>query len=285
MRKTILMLLTIGLMLAVSGCSLLPDTFNQSDSNEALETVNDQEMTLTFSFGENTGTYTGEIKDGLPQGNGKFTSSNEKGIVWTYEGEWEKGHMQGSGATTWENGFTQNGVYQNDDLNGAGKEYWNSKLIYEGIYVNNQYSGQGTLTNYHGDMVYTGNFNNGYFNETPEQRQARLEPFKAQAVELSHGEIYENATNETGQKVKMTGRVFQVYESREDQPYFSDFLMYVNDDSSQIVQVYYRLNQGEAPLTENQMVTVWGTVEYLYTYTNDTGAEVTVPNVEAWSVE
>ena len=33
------------------------------------------------------------------------------------------------------------------------------------------------------------------------------------------------------------------------------------------------------------MVTVWGTVEYLYTYTTDAGQENTIPNVEAWSVE
>jgi hypothetical protein len=113
----------------------------------------------------------------------------------------------------------------------------------------------------------------------------RLDPFKAQTAEISYAEIVDNAKNETGKKVKMTGRVFQVYENYENQQYFCDFIMDVNDDPNQMVQVYYRLNSGEAPLVEGQMVTVWGTVEYLYTYTTDGGEENTIPNVEAWSVE
>ena len=125
----------------------------------------------------------------------------------------------------------------------------------------------------------------GYYNETAVQRKARLDPFKAQTAELSYAEIFEQAKNETGAKVKMTGRVFQVYENFENQQYFCDFIIDVNDDPNQMVQVYYRLNSGESPLVEGQMVTVWGTVEYLYTYTTDAGQENTIPNVEAWSVE
>ena len=53
----------------------------------------------------------------------------------------------------------------------------------------------------------------GYYNETAVQRKARLDPFKAQTAELSYAEIFEQAKNETGAKVKMTGRVFQVYEN------------------------------------------------------------------------
>lgn len=102
---------------------------------------------------------------------------------------------------------------------------------------------------------------------------------------MTYAEIYDDAENGAGKKVKITGQVVQVYENYENQECFCDFLMMLNDDSKQTVQVYYRLNTGEKPVVENQKVTVWGTTEYLYTDTTDAGNEVTVPNVEAWSVE
>jgi hypothetical protein len=36
---------------------------------------------------------------------------------------------------------------------------------------------------------------------------------------------------------------------------------------------------------EGQTVTVWGTTEYLYSYTTMDGDYLTVPLLEAWSVE
>lgn len=142
MRKIFLVLFAIGLMLAVSACSLIPGLSKSSGH------VTDKKMTLTmFSGDDRTGTYTGDLVDGLPQGKGTFTSANDNGVVWTYEGEWEKGHSQGYGVTVFDSGFKETGVYQNDALNGSGKEYWDDKLFYEGNYKNSQYDGQGTLTN------------------------------------------------------------------------------------------------------------------------------------------
>lgn len=280
MKKLMLILTAIGLALFLSGCSLIPGIFGNKS-----ESVKNQEITLALSFGEKTGTYTGQLVKGLPQGTGVFTVSNEEEVAWTYEGEWEQGHFQGVGETVWEDGFMQEGNYQNDLLNGSGQEYLDKNLLYDGNYTDNRYDGQGTLYNYYGEVIYEGDFDMGYYNETAVQRKVRLDPFKAQTAELSYAEILEAAKNETGNKVKMTGRVYQVYENFENQQYFCDFIMDLNDDPNQMVQVYYRLNSGESPLVEGQMVTVWGTVEYLYTYTTDAGQENTIPNVEAWSVE
>ncbi|MBC3803634.1 hypothetical protein GH808_04200 [Acetobacterium fimetarium] len=279
MRKIGLVFMAITLMLVVSACSSMPGSAKSADK------VTDKEMTLTLSFGEKTGTYTGELVDGLPQGKGTFTSENGSGIGWSYEGEWEKGHMQGSGETVYDSGFKETGVYQNDELNGAGKEYWDDQLFYEGNYKNNQYDGQGTLTNYRGEVVYSGNFSKGYYTETSEQRQARLEPFKAQAVELPYSEIVDNAKNETGKKVKITGRVFQVDQKTESEPAMSYFFMQLGSDPSQIVRVSYLLNQGEVPPVKDQSVTVWATAELFDSYALESGTELTVPYVEAWSVE
>nr|WP_320027077.1 hypothetical protein [uncultured Acetobacterium sp.] len=282
MKKIVVLLLTVCLAISLSGCSLIPGIFGNKG-----QSVKNETMTLSLAFGEETGTYTGKLVQGLPQGEGVFTvAATDDKIAWTYDGQWEKGHFQGAGETTWEDGFVQEGYYQDDLLNGEGKEYLDeNQLVYEGNYTDNKYDGQGTLYNYNGDVIYSGEFNMGYYNETLAERKVRLDPFKAQASELTYAEIYDNAKNQTGKVVKMTGRVYQVYENYENQQYFCDFLMDLNDDPNQMVQVYYRLNSGEKPLAENQMVTVWGTVEYLYTYTTDGGVEYTVPNVEAWSVE
>lgn len=282
MKKIMLLLLTACLAISLSGCSLIPGIFGNKG-----QSVKNETMTLSLASGQETGTYTGQLVQGLPQGEGVFTVAATKNkIAWTYDGNWEKGHFQGAGETTWEDGFVQEGNYQDDLLNGQGKEYLDeNQLVYEGNYTEGKYDGQGTLYNYYGDVIYQGPFAMGYYNETAAERKTRLDPFKAQASELSYTEIYDNANNQTGKKVKLTGRVYQVYENYENQQYYCDFLMDLNDDPNQMVQVYYRLNSGEKPLVENQMVTVWGTVEYLYTYTSDSGKEYTVPNVEAWSVE
>ncbi|MEL7662059.1 hypothetical protein [Acetobacterium wieringae] len=280
MKKLMVLLTALGLVVFLSGCSLIPGIFGNKS-----ESVKNQEITLVLSFGEKTGTYTGQLVKGLPQGNGVFTVSNDDEIAWTYEGEWEQGHFEGSGETVWEDGFVQEGNYKDDYLTGEGKEYLDGNLLYEGNFDKSQYDRHGILYNYYGDVIYEGDFVLGFYNETAAQRKARLDPFKAQTSEISYAEIVDNAKNETGKKVKMTGRVFQVYENYENQQYFCDFIMDMNDDPNQMVQVYYRLNVDEAPLVEGQMVTVWGTVEYLYTFTSDGGQEYTIPNVEAWSVE
>lgn len=82
--------------------------------------VTEEEMTLELATGTCTGVYSGEINgDGLPDGNGAFTSEDEQGQTWTYEGQWSDGHMNGTGTRTWDSGETHTGTYANDRLHGA----------------------------------------------------------------------------------------------------------------------------------------------------------------------
>ena len=74
-----------------------------------------KEMTLNLSYGDRTGTYTGEVNEqGLPHGKGKFTSKNSEGEKWTYEGEFKNGHFDGEGKTTWKSGTVEIGTYKDD---------------------------------------------------------------------------------------------------------------------------------------------------------------------------
>ena len=73
-----------------------------------------KEITLNLAFGEKTGTYTGDLVDGVPDGKGKFTTTNDSGEEWTYEGSFKNGHFEGEGKTTWKNGQIEIGTYKDD---------------------------------------------------------------------------------------------------------------------------------------------------------------------------
>lgn len=49
--------------------------------------MTDKQMTLSLSYGDRSGTYTGEVNEqGVPNGKGKFTTQNAQGNPWIYEG-------------------------------------------------------------------------------------------------------------------------------------------------------------------------------------------------------
>lgn len=75
-----------------------------------------EEITLNLTYGDRTGKYSGEMVDGIPHGQGKFTSQNSDGEKWTYEGEFKNGHFDGEGKTTWANGQVEIGTYKDDTI-------------------------------------------------------------------------------------------------------------------------------------------------------------------------
>jgi len=253
----------------------------------AVETVTDQTMTLSFAFGDRTGSYTGQIVDGLPQGYGTFTTSNSEGTIWYYEGFWEAGHLYGDGTTVWEDGFSEGGWYEDDFLNGEGWESWYGILRYEGGYVDGYYHGQGTYYNYHGEIVYSGTFYYGIIQESAQDRSDRVGAFKDQSVPCTIDELYDACANEISIRAEVTGEIFQVFYYPETDPTSCEIRIYLNgiQDADYVIEINYLLSEGEALPVEGQSVTIWGTTEYLYTYTTYDGVDLTVPQLEAWSVE
>lgn len=79
-------------------------------------------ITLNLSFGDREGQYTGEMKNDLPHGTGKFKSTNSNGGSWVYEGEFVNGHFEGEGKTKFDNGTIEMGTYKNDVLLPISKE-------------------------------------------------------------------------------------------------------------------------------------------------------------------
>ena len=64
---------------------------------------------------ENTGTYTGEVVDGIPNGTGRFDTQNKEGTSWYYDGEFVNGVFQGQGTCVFdaEKELRETGTYEN----------------------------------------------------------------------------------------------------------------------------------------------------------------------------
>ena len=252
-----------------------------------VESVDGLNMTLSFAFGNKTGLYTGETVNGLPHGSGSFSSENAEGIAWTYQGEWENGHLSGQGTTAWDDGFTEGGMYQNDYLNGIGWESWeNGKIQYEGGYLDGEFDGQGTLYTSMGEVLYGGTFHNGFIQESAEDRAVRVGAIKDLCVAYPYDELYDVCDNETGDYAQVTGQIFDIYYYPETNPNYCYIYIYdPNGSGNEVTGIYYWISEGETPPVRDQTVTVWGTTQYLYSYTATDGGDWTIPQIEAWSVE
>ena len=127
MKKFLVVALSVLLCFVLVGCG-------------GPKKVSDQQMTLSLSYGDRSGTYTGEVNDkNVPNGKGKFTTKNSKGMTWVYEGQFKDGHFDGSGKTTWPDlGRSEEGTYSNDRLNGQGRLVgkYSTQNNYEGNFEN-----------------------------------------------------------------------------------------------------------------------------------------------------
>ncbi len=97
MKKVLAILLMISMLLCFSACGK-------------------EKITLDLACEAREGFYTGDMVDGVPNGQGKFVSKNAEGKQWTYEGEFKNGHFDGRGKTTWSGGQEEIGLYKDDVL-------------------------------------------------------------------------------------------------------------------------------------------------------------------------
>ena len=155
MKKIILVSLIV--LILFTGCTnssnINSTTEIKSTVPSSLKSVSNTTITLEFEFGTRTGTYTGEVNNsGIPNGYGKFDSKNDEGTGWTYEGDWENGHWNGKGTTTWSDGNSYSGDYENDYENGHGTYQFEDGKKYEGELYSGKAFGKGTL--YFSDNEY-----------------------------------------------------------------------------------------------------------------------------------
>ena len=118
MKKITALLLCCLSLFLLAGCE-------GSTTSTEPETVENLEITLQMkdwdSTGlalediERTGTYTGEVIDGIPNGTGRFDAQNDEGDPWYYEGEFVNGTFQGQGSSIWDSDqeiINEKGTYE-----------------------------------------------------------------------------------------------------------------------------------------------------------------------------
>lgn len=199
--------LLIVLVMCLNGCAsstsqIVEETLEEKSTLESeIVEMNDYfsgVMTITFNYGNRTGTYDGKINaEGLPHGSGTFTSQTINGVTWTYSGEWENGHWEGNGSTIWEDGSQYVGEYSNDAACGIGTYTFANGDKFIGTFSDN-YDALGTFypvdeKSYEAKMVNGEVFSNepepistSFFSET-ENRSTYDELYKSYCYsELKH---------------------------------------------------------------------------------------------------
>lgn len=113
------------------------------------------EGTITMPDGR---TYTGQIKNSVPHGNGVLASSEDN----RYEGEFVNGRIEGRGTLTLPNGSVYVGEFKNDLVNGRGVLTSTAGNSYDGEWKDGKMHGQGSYSFADG-RVKTGRFENGKY--------------------------------------------------------------------------------------------------------------------------
>ncbi len=102
------------------------------------------------------GKYLGEIKNGIPNGQGTYTKPDGS----NYVGEFKDGKEHGQGTVTSPDGLKYVGGYKDGKKNGQGTGTWFDGSEYVGEYNNGYEHGQGTLTIHDGGK-YEGEWKGG----------------------------------------------------------------------------------------------------------------------------
>ncbi len=121
--------------------------------------VESKAIVINLTFGGNilTGIYTGNLKDGKPDGNGKvgFYGGGD------YIGDFRNGEITGHGVYKKNGQKVYVGTYVNGKRDGSGVEYSDGVKVYVGNYQNGLRNGQGTEYSSDGEEIFRGTYLNG----------------------------------------------------------------------------------------------------------------------------
>ncbi|MBQ5318842.1 MAG: protein kinase [Oscillospiraceae bacterium] len=115
----------------------------------------DNSIDYTYRNVKFTGEYTGDLVDGVPDGNGTFTGTDSKNNTLVYKGEFQNGKLNGQGSHVYTPKnhteiitYKYTGEWKNGQINGKGKEkqvYKNGDIMeLEGTYKDGWLNGKGT---------------------------------------------------------------------------------------------------------------------------------------------
>lgn len=140
----------VVLLTVVICAMLLPSTGSHGQSSDMSE-----QSSLPQVFTDD-GEYSGEVSDGLPNGEGRM--EYDSGDV--YEGSFSAGKREGYGIYTFANGDRYEGNFSADTMSGEGSFYFASGDIITGEFENGLPNG-GCVCTYSDGNVYTGSMKDG----------------------------------------------------------------------------------------------------------------------------
>lgn len=160
--------------------------------------------------------YTGELKNGVPDGTGQITfASGDK-----YIGSFKDGKQDGKGKLIYADGRVYEGDFKQDRLDGQGT-YTTSELTYVGTFKNDCFEGNGVMTFDFGDK-YVGEFKNNLYHGQG-------------MMTFASGETYVGRfrNNEfDGYGVLMDGNGNAIYEGDFQNNTFNGYGIFMNNDGS-----------------------------------------------------
>jgi len=145
-----------------TGCKI-QDIFQRkfekySWSGGCIDSIANGQGTLIWRFlGFTRDKYIGNLKNGIPTGQGKFIYS--KNLI--YSGEFKNGKLNGPGIKI-SGKHRYEGEFIDDELNGLGKLFRDNRLEYEGQFTNSVENGAGKMYSSDGS-IFQGILENGYY--------------------------------------------------------------------------------------------------------------------------
>lgn len=100
--------------------------------------------------------YYGELRNGIPNGQGSLARTKSDGSKWYYKGSFKAGKTDGYGVATWSDGASYKGSYKAGRYDGYGVFTWSSGDLYKGSFKVGKMDGYGVYMRFDGSS-YKGN--------------------------------------------------------------------------------------------------------------------------------
>ena len=118
------------------------------------------------------------------------------------------------------------------------------------------------------------------------REQELLEATKSEySTDFSYESLMRNPKQHKDKKYKISGKVMQVYNNEDPEKYYSQLFFYKDGDYDQLINVYYDETKLSSRFLEDDYITVWGTMQDLYSYETISGAQNTIPFIKADIIE
>lgn len=303
MKKLGVLFFALLLLLAAPLCAVAAET------GLAGEFVVDAAMALEREGNLVQGRYSGQIVDGLPDGQGTFAGED-----WTYAGAWAQGLRQGWGVTVYDDGSVQAGEYLLDELSDAEEgaaALPDGAEDYAPLAKGDRGDAVLALQERLAELKYLSGKQDGIYGSKTEAAVAEFQ--KASGLEATGGadtatqaalfstdEINPDPTADSaayakldyaavardpdrynGTQISFSGRVIQSVEGLNGTLY----RIATSGEFGDIVYVDYVRPAGEKRVLEGDEVNVLGTCGGVKTYKNALGDMVTIPACAAQRIE